>query len=154
MGTQGCLTGGASFDTVLPRLVSAYEQGQLVPFIGAGLSVPACRPWRQFVEELSQKAGIAFEAGDKTLPDALVMQANKAVARLRALGTEALTGSVREALFTGSTEVPPQTQALARLWWPIALTTNYDDCFVAAFQKIQRMKVTVCGATPTILKRS
>jgi hypothetical protein len=87
------------------------------------------------VEELSQKAGIAFEAGDKTLPDALVMQANKAVARLRALGTEALTGSVREALFTGSTEVPPQTQALARLWWPIALTTNYDDVSSPRFRR-------------------
>ena len=143
MGAQGCLTKGASFDTVLPRLVSAYEQGQLVPFFGAGLSDPACRLWKPFVEELSQKAGIAFEAEDK--PDAYVMQANKAIARLRALGPEAVAGTVRKALFTGETVPPPSTRALARLWWPIALTTNYDDCFVTAFREIHRTPVTVCG---------
>jgi hypothetical protein len=88
MGTRGCLIKGASFGTVLPRLVSAYEQGQLVPFFGAGLSHPTCHLWAPFVKKLSQEAGIAFEAEDTTSADALAMQANKAVARLRASGTD------------------------------------------------------------------
>lgn len=146
METSGCLIKGASFETILPRLVSAFEQGQLVPFSGAGLSVPACRLWTDFVGALGEKAGIPFEVGSKTLPDELVMQANKAVARLRARGTNALAKNVREALFNGDPkDPPPQTKALARLWWPIALTTNYDDCYVTAFREMQGTEVIVCG---------
>lgn len=29
--------------------------------------------------------------------------------------------------------IPLQTQALARIWWPLMLSTNYDNCYAAAF---------------------
>ena len=138
---------GATFETVLPRLVCAYEQGRLVPFIGAGLSVPACRLWGPFVAGLEQAAGIEAEGGDDK-PDGLVLSANRAISRLRALGTATLAKEVREALFDEKVQTPPQTDALARLWWPIVLSTNYDDCLVTAFEKRQRKAMTVCGRDP------
>ena len=33
--------------------------------------------------------------------------------------------------------IPLQTTALARIWWPLVLTTNYDDCFYWAAIKAQ-----------------
>jgi hypothetical protein len=90
---------GAAFSTVLPRLISAYEQGRLVPFIGAGLSVPACRLWEPFVTELEKQAGGEPPAVDDKRPDALIMRANRAIGRLRALGPIALAEKVRSALY-------------------------------------------------------
>jgi len=43
-------------EDVLSRLVWSYERGRLVPFIGAGLSHPACRLWCPFVKQLEKAA--------------------------------------------------------------------------------------------------
>jgi hypothetical protein len=122
---------GAEFQTVLPRLVCAYEQGRLVPFVGAGLSFPACRLWQPFVDQLEKQAELESAVEDDR-PDSLVMRANRAIGRLRALGPAVLAEKVRAALFNEKPELPPQTAALCRLCWPIVLTTNYDDCLFTA----------------------
>ena len=36
---------------------------------------------------------------------------------------------------SGAKLIPLQTQALARIWWPLMLSTNYDNCYAAAFHK-------------------
>lgn len=136
---------GATFETVLPRLVSAYEQGRLVPFIGAGMSVRACHLWQPFVARLEEKAGGAPPVVEDGKPDSLILRANRAIGRMRALGTAALADNVRAALFTGEQAIPPQTIALSRLYWPLVLTTNYDDCLLTAFQNAQRATMTICG---------
>ena len=41
--------------------------------------------------------------------------------------------ALARALFMQSDPVPPQTAALASIWWPIILTTNYDNFYVRAF---------------------
>lgn len=137
----------AAFDDVLPRLVCAYEKGSLVPFIGAGLSVPACRLWEPFVARLEQAAGSKGKEGDAT-PDGLVLRANRAISRLRALGTPTLAQKVREALFDDTSRIPPQTEALSRLSWPLVLSTNYDDCLLRAFETRHGKAMTVCGRDP------
>src|SRR5690242_18585625 len=98
----------ANLATVLPRLVSAYESGRLVPFIGAGLSAPACRLWQPFIAELEKAANLPA-AVDEGKPESLVMRANRAIARLRALGTPTLADKVRAALFPPSPDMPAQT---------------------------------------------
>jgi SIR2-like domain len=139
------------FETVLPRLVCAYEQGHLVPFVGAGMSTPACRLWGPFVDQLEKQAELESAAKDNE-PDRLVMRANRAIGRLRALGTDVLAEKIRKALFDENPNRPPQTEALCRLFWPMVLTTNYDDCLFTAFECPKdgqpRRDIRICGRKP------
>lgn len=133
--------GELDFEKLLPRLVTTYEEGRLVPFIGAGLSAPVCRGWEGLVKGLEEEAGIAApadaSAGARRTPtEELVRRANTAVRRLRSRAPGALPGQVRRALYT-ATKPPPQASALARLWWPLVVSTNYDDCFATAFAERQ-----------------
>jgi hypothetical protein len=45
-----------SFTEILPRLAATYEAGRLVPFLGSGMSVPACTDWSSFVHGLECEA--------------------------------------------------------------------------------------------------
>lgn len=36
---------------------------------------------------------------------------------------------------TATPEIPPQTLSLAKIWWPLVLSTNYDNCYAAAFHQ-------------------
>lgn len=44
------------FEVVLPRLVTLFDQGRLVPFVGLGLSLPTCSTWRQNINKLGAAA--------------------------------------------------------------------------------------------------
>jgi hypothetical protein len=128
--------GGLTFDQILPRLLVAYDAGRLVPFIGVGMSRPNCADWRGLVAGLESGASILDEplSGD-TRPEDLIRRANRAVQSLRASAAGRFEEALRAALFVGSASPPPQTQALARIWWPLVLTTNYDDFYVEAFHE-------------------
>lgn len=129
----------ADFVRVLPRLVNAYRKGRLVPFIGGGISAPVCASWAALVGGLEREAGIEGDWPSEATPSQeLVRRANRAVRRLRTADTSGFPASVRRALRTaevaGPCEPPAATRSLARLWWPIVLTTNYDDLFLSAFE--------------------
>lgn len=126
-------------ERVLPRLVNAYRQGRLVPFIGGGLSTPACATWAGLVTGLEREAGIDREPPTELTPSQdLIRRANRAVRRLRSMDAAGFPERIRRALRAAvpgePCELPPQTRALARLWWPLVLSTNYDDLFTAAFE--------------------
>jgi hypothetical protein len=137
--------GGAAmqlkFDDMIPLLVSAYERGRLVPFLGAGMSAPACAQWGELVANLERLAGVKPRApGDAAAAQPagnLTARADHAAAVLRNQGnTDEFWGKLREALRTSHPmEVSPQTRALARFYWPLVITTNYDDMFLAAAQE-------------------
>ncbi|HZI03792.1 MAG TPA: hypothetical protein VEZ71_07205, partial [Archangium sp.] len=62
-----------TFDDILPFLASAYRRGVLVPFIGSGMSIPACTGWLDFLTQLADAAGVPVpdhlrkgDAGDKS----------------------------------------------------------------------------------------
>ncbi len=138
----------SSFDPVLERLVASYERGRLVPFIGAGLSIPACQGWAGFIEGLEREAGLDG-AGERSDPDALIRRAYTAVRTLRLRSPERFPDTVRRALAGRTPVPPPQTVALARVWWPLLLTTNYDNCFVTAYRAQQRGRnIDVLGREP------
>lgn len=121
------------FERVLPRLIAAYEAGRLVPFLGAGMSAGACHLWPQFVVNLERAADIQATEGGKEPgadPTRLIQRANRAVTRLKNRNRAEFPAALRAALeIPGVQQAPPQTAALAKTWWPLVLTTNYDDWF-------------------------
>ncbi len=127
------------FDDVLPYLASAYRRSLLVPFIGSGMSVGTCTNWERFVEGLASAAGLQAPAAPGGLRDtsALYRFADKAVLGLNTLDTHARVEAYRAALnkegkAAGTCGIPTQTQSLAQCYWPLVLSTNYDDLYIAS----------------------
>lgn len=126
---------------ILPEVRSAYGRGRLVPFLGAGMSRRVCRDWLGMIEALEASAGIvaAAEDGPRAHSNGLdyVRRAAQALDRLRLGSSEAVVESIRKALLeNGPAEPPPQTRALASLYWPLVISTNYDDLYPAAVHQV------------------
>jgi hypothetical protein len=140
--------GAFTFEEVLPRLVGLYEAGRLVPFIGAGMSMPNCRGWEPLILglEAAAKAGderdhagavdatVGTDEKTKAPAEALIRRADAATRRLKSGKPGQFETALASALFDTryAGQVPPQTTALAAIWWPLVLTTNYDNFFVEA----------------------
>jgi hypothetical protein len=130
------------FEDMLPLLVSAYERGRLVPFLGAGMSAPACAQWGELVANLERLASVKppgpVDATAAQPAGNLTARADHAAAVLRNQGsTDEFWRKLRKALQTSHPmEVSPQTRALAKLDWPLVITTNYDDMFLTAAQEL------------------
>jgi hypothetical protein len=141
--------GEFTFDEVLPRLVGLYESGRLVPFIGAGMSMPNCRGWEPLVIGLEAAAGAPAGEPDrkrvgstakpkeKPRPEELIRRVIAATRRLKSGAGGEFEKAFESALFdpTHDGTLPKQTAALAAIWWPLVLTTNYDNFYVEAFSK-------------------
>lgn len=124
------------FDRLLPRLVAAYERGRLVPFLGSGMSMPVAKSWKGLITGLEAAAGIAPSTQDADQrPEALVRRANKATRKLRLADAEHFHSVVRALMGDPRASIPPQTLALARTWWPLVLSTNYDNLFAVAHRR-------------------
>src|SRR5262249_53812458 len=123
------------FEQVLPRLVGDYESGRLVPFIGSGMSVGACTSWQTMIERLEQSAfGRKRRSGAEPDPRELIERANRAVRALKSQRPGMFERAMRNAVALRDT-IPPPTFSLANMWWPLILTTNYDNCYVAGFKR-------------------
>lgn len=138
---------------MVARLAAAYRQGRLVPFLGAGMSVPACPGWEEFIVGLERQAfgrKQTNKAG-QSYSEELIRRANSAVRHLRLRGEPALEKAVQTALkLKASDAAPPQTEALSKVFWPLVLTSNYDDLFHNAWNSAHRGT----GATLQVLGRS
>ena len=127
-----------NFETLLPRLVSTYEQGRLVPFVGSGMSRRACTDWPTFIASLEVSAGLhGLPALDgSTTREVLVRRANNAVRTLKRAVPGVFAKAVRAALLSNEPNTPlvsPQMRSLTGIWWPLVLSTNYDNCYAAGF---------------------
>ncbi|KYF80701.1 hypothetical protein BE11_06610 [Sorangium cellulosum] len=142
------------FDDVLPYLAGAYRRGVLAPFIGSGMSRPACTGWLDLLRGLADAAGVEVpehlrkaRPEDRLDTSELYRLADKAVLGLAAMDAASRADAYRTALneggkAAGDCAVPPQTEALARCPWPLVLTTNYDDLYV-----VSRMRQSRAGET-------
>jgi hypothetical protein len=132
-----------TFEDILPHLVDGFRRGVLVPFVGSGMSKPVCTGWVPFLVKLADEAGADVprdlrdgSGGETRFNNAdLYRLADKAVHRLRPRNVKERADAYRRALrvddgSTGLVPIPKQTEALARLPWPLVLTTNYDDLVV------------------------
>lgn len=110
------------------NLAARYDRGLLVPFIGSGMSVPACASWKQMVQSLERHAGIEpspdnddyFWRCECALESIRFARADVALAVYESIGANA------------DAAIPPQTALLASLYWPLVCTTNYDDVYLRA----------------------
>src|SRR5262245_53101752 len=144
MGSKKQALQNRQFETALPRLLGAYDRGRLVPFLGAGASVPACPLWPEFVENLETLAGLRPKSVKSKSPvtqssQHLIRRAAHAVRRLKNEGDVTFVEVIKGAIQSKKTKTscpfdihaPPVSSALAGIWWPLVLTTNYDDWFYA-----------------------
>lgn len=153
-----------TFDEILPYLASAYRRGVLVPFIGSGMSRPACTDWETFLHRLVEEAGVESEEKKGAASGSLDLYrlADRAVRGLSSMPGAKRASAYRRALQAGprragGCDIPPQTQALARRHWPLVLSTNYDDLYVVSRlrQSTQgRGGDTDGGGLPEVLGRS
>jgi hypothetical protein len=137
-----------SFQEILPLLTSTYRAGRLVPFIGAGMSRPRLADWEGFVENLERLAGITPSPGEPQV------RAQRAAAKIRNSGTaESFFAKIRESLKVANgyagPKIPPQTKALAQIFWPLTISTNYDDLFYGACREVHETRLD-----PLLLGRS
>lgn len=130
-------------DNVLKQLCQIYDKGRLVPFIGSGMSIPICVNWASFVDNI-ESAYPCYSDPDRINLD-LVKRAYFAMRNLRSSGVD-VAEHIRSAVYNDmnpKTDAPRQTQALARLYWPLVCTTNYDDIYLRARQKQARNNSTI-----------
>jgi hypothetical protein len=140
------------FEDVLPHVVTFYRKGVLSPFIGSGMSLPTCTTWIALLRKLAEETGVpvppALSSGQTVPSTTLYRLADLTVSALRPLRYDERAVKYQNALCNwspGERPVPPpQTSALARLSWPLVLTTNYDDLFWCA---------TPPGSRPEIVGR-
>lgn len=136
-----------TFEEILPLLASTYESGRLVPFIGAGMGRNKLAGWEGFVRNL--EIGARLPLSDEH-PE---IRAQRAVAKIRNSKNEnGLLDFVRRALQGEKFDdpwIPAQTSALAAIYWPLTVSTNYDDLFINACRKSSEIT-----PEPTVLGRS
>jgi hypothetical protein len=121
-----------SWKDLFPNLISAYDQGRLVPFLGAGASVGGCTLWPEFVTNLERSIGIDLNSPKTNDPTLLIQRAARATLQIKYKfpnNRKRFTDIVRSALRVNPSGVPSSSAILARVWWPLVITTNYDDWF-------------------------
>src|SRR3982751_5347874 len=98
------------------------------------MSLPACTNWWTFIRKLEAAVPINHKGRLTALTprDELIRRANSAVRALKANAAGTFERAVLDALVSArDPQIPEQTQALARLPWPLVLSTNYDNCYEA-----------------------
>jgi hypothetical protein len=119
-------------DQALPGLRATREAGKLVPFVGLGVSRPFCRDWAGFITKLASDYGSGQPLNDHN-PDGLARAGDRVAARLSLEDPLPRYNRILTALREGGV-LPPQSVALVAGYWPLMITTNYDDLLVVAAQ--------------------
>src|SRR6187549_2845185 len=120
-----------TLDDLLPQLAHSYSRGLLVPFLGAGMSAGACPLWKEFVFFLEKRAEINLSGDqqDEIPSGELIQRAARAVRRLKNRAPWDFAKIIGEILQLPNAQQPAASTELARIWWPLVITTNYDDWF-------------------------
>jgi hypothetical protein len=123
-----------NIEEMLPLLASSYMAGRLVPFIGAGMSRRKLAGWEGFVQNLEK---VAFQSPE--LSGHIEVRAQRAIAALRNSKDEKEFRNILIASLKGEEfdkGLPEQTKALAEIYWPLTISTNYDDLFYCACRSV------------------
>jgi len=134
----------------LQSLCSVYDRGWLVPFIGSGMSRPACSDWPTLVARLQGQ-----HESDRliTKPSNLIEKALFALQALRHDGRD-IPAALADAIYSGDSGIPEQAIALASIVWPLICTTNYDDLYFRAKYDLLHKKCVGTLKLPRLLGRS
>lgn len=132
-----------NFSQALPQLAALYRQGLLVPFLGSGMSINVCGTWDQLLTKLAILTKIRVESfmmSPNTNDIAKMQLADEAVDAIKSYPLEEQITIYRKALIPeGQIRViPNKTKALANLFWPLVIQTNYDDVYWKAVDDRER----------------
>jgi hypothetical protein len=137
-----------SVQDILAVAATLYQRGLVVPFMGSGMSRPWCSSWPELLSRLSELARFEstsfLEKRDDQSPldsAALYRVAEKIVTAMRPLSRDRRNENYLYALRSSDGAggaIPPQTQALAQIYWPIVVTTNYDDLYWSAVPEVRK----------------
>jgi hypothetical protein len=91
----------------IASLCALYDRGRLTPFIGSGMSNPACASWSGLVNALERKAKIAPPAEANNF----IRRASAALQALRQQGenvAQAVSESIYSIYVGAEVSIPPQ----------------------------------------------
>ncbi|OYT92274.1 MAG: hypothetical protein CFE43_09320 [Burkholderiales bacterium PBB3] len=120
----------------IDHLRAGYRRGLLVPFVGAGLSAPRMRGWLSLVKALAAEADVKdLKLPENPTDQHLILASERVVWQAKARGLS--LGNLMAKCLPGTecdhAATPAATAALASVWWPLVLSTNYDRLFLDAF---------------------
>lgn len=133
-------------------LLSAVEQGELVPFVGAGLSIGAGLPgWYDLIAELANRSGQEMPPAKWASGDMLMRIAQTYVNQE---GLHSLISVLKDRLDTTGIEPTAAHRALARLPVNLVFTANYDNLLERAFREAgKRVEVVVNDGDVLFMQR-
>jgi len=137
-----------TFSEILPQLAGLYRQDLLVPFIGSGMSRGVCCGWEDLLRNLGNEMKHTLPEDVKLEATDMIRLADEIVRLLKPYKISDQIKIYRNALLekTEIKDIPDQTTKLAELYWPLVITTNYDDIFWSAVQKIKNpYKIDILG---------
>lgn len=112
------------------------KSGNVIPFIGAGLSAGVGLPgWYSLLQELSQRVGYELPPAKWAAGDSLIDAAQYYVNKQ---GLNSLVMFLKEKLDTTGIKPSPAHRALARLPISMVFTANYDDLLERSFRNAGR----------------
>lgn len=125
--THWSLRNSTRFDQLCERMVS----GDVVPFIGAGLSAPGGFPtWKDHLRQQGRTAGIDAVTVEELLAQGLYEEIVNQIERQR--GDDVFAQELRDA-FAKSGAIPPADFLVAELFQDTVITTNYDRLIEQSF---------------------
>ena len=106
-----------------------------MPFIGAGMSRTKLAGWEGFVANLEKNAPPGETSGAH-----LEVRAQRAASTIRNGHSEEqfwrIIGDALKGEDFDRPGIPEQTEALAAIYWPLTVSTNYDPLFYRACRKV------------------
>jgi hypothetical protein len=110
------------------------NKGNVVAFVGAGLSIGAGLPgWHKLISELAQRIGYELPPAQWATGEALI---DAAQAYINEQGLHTLVMFLKDQLDTTYKSPTAAHQALARLPISLVLTANYDDLLERTYRDV------------------
>lgn len=126
------------------ELAARATTGAVIPFVGAGLSMPCGNPgWKQYLFQLAEEGYASVDEIQALVEEAKYEEAAELV--LESMGENGFSAHVRGRFTTGVT-LRGAVQLLPGLAPDAVLTTNFDHVIELVFQEAERQKIeTVIG---------
>jgi NAD-dependent SIR2 family protein deacetylase len=113
------------------QLVNCMTEGNVVPFIGAGISVAGRFPtWKDHLRQQGRTANIALDHIEELLANGKYETVIEEIEKIR--GREVFTQEIRD-IFSRTGTIPDAIWRVTELFTDTVITTNYDRLIEQAF---------------------
>jgi hypothetical protein len=148
--------GMSDLEYALPRLAASYDKGKLIPFTGAGISAKSIPLWKEMVVKLYKQNEVPFLAGEPATSQELIQASDHIVSHLMHRSRVHFVRSIKKSLGYGGKKIPdtsPNCAELSQVWWPMIISTNYDNMLVESFNSCHssndNKRLKVFGRAPS-----